>query len=102
MKGSMINLRIDTKSKSILKEKAYECNMSVSEYALDAIKAKIEGRLNSPIPKGAELANAIGTLNTMIYNNRENINNEKIDTLIDAIDNINANIINICSILKNK
>ena len=102
MKGSMINLRIDTKSKSILKEKANECNMSISEYTLDAIKAKIEGRLASPIPKGAELANAIGTLNTMIYNNIENINNERIDALIDAIDNINANIINICSILKNK
>lgn len=98
MKDSTINLRIDTISKFKLKEKANECNMSISEYILDAINAKIEGKLISPIPKGAELANAIGTLNTMIYKNRENIDNGKIDTLIDAIDNINANIINICSI----
>lgn len=101
MKNSTINLRIDMKSKAMLKEKAKECNMSVSEYTLDAIMAKIEGKSNSPIPNGAELANSIGKLNNMVSDNKKYISNDKIDEFINAIDNINSNIINICNVLKN-
>ncbi|MGN1319170.1 MAG: hypothetical protein ACI4VF_09155 [Lachnospirales bacterium] len=93
MKNSTINLRIssDLKTQVVNKAKAY--NISISEYTIEALKDKLEGKSNSP--QNEELIRSIGKFSNLVSRSKNNISDNNINNVCKLLDNINTNIINL-------